>query len=489
MVSYIGLTIITLIMLGGGFFFLIERYASQADELITEQKNQQILTQVYHFMRDDPDIGELKLFIENLERVQGVSVHLVDETGKSIFAIYAPSAIFTLDITPEITKYLRLDEPRNNNGFSQKMNNLMWGFLLRNQNQRDRESQQLLQQLLGQGVLQFSVAGVPQAGTITIETKSFFKEQLLRPSRIAFTFAAVVVLVLSIIIGWKISDSLTRPLRSLSSVVDTMSSGNLKARAKTTSKDDEINTLAVQINQLAGDLDGTIIHLQQEKERLQRFLVDASHELRTPVTALSAYLELLTGKAGDDESRRKEYIATCIIQNARSRDIIVHLLELLRLEQLDEKVPLRKLPAQYLLDEAVAMMKPAADEKHIYLTIGDPCINGFIFGDKYQLETALKNILENAVKYSPNGSDISCGCVCSKGHVCYTIKDSGMGIDPEEIDRVFDRFYRSKKAQCQGSGLGLSIVKQIVMNHKGTIMLENRTDGSGLSCMITFPVA
>ncbi len=488
MVSYVSLTLITLCALGGGFFLLIDRYASESDELLTAQLSRQLVAQIYDHMREGTEIGELERFVENLEQLQGAKIEVLDAEGVSVFEVYAPTAIFSLSMTPEIDEYLRI-EAQNRTQPLMRMNSIRWGALLRSQSPQEHE--QLLERLLSRGELQFTVAGTLQSGTLKVESTGFFKEQLLNPSIVAFSSAAVIVLILSLLLGWKISGSLTRPLKSLGDVVSHMSGGDLMVRASTVSPDDEINILAAQINQLAEELHGTIETLKEEKDRLQRFLVDASHELRTPVTALSAYLEMLAGKAGEDPQRRGAYIETCIAQNERSKDIVVHLLELLRLEQVEPSAAVRSLSAQGLMEEAVSMVEPAALGKQIILHRMQRCAaDAALRGDSYQLVTALKNLLENAVKYSPEGSTVIYACTADEQQITYTVSDSGPGIDPEDIARIFDRFFRSKRAVGPGSGLGLSIVQQVVENHHGTIAVENRADGnSGVLCTMTFPLS
>jgi two-component system phosphate regulon sensor histidine kinase PhoR len=262
-------------------------------------------------------------------------------------------------------------------------------------------------------------------------------------------------------------------------------------RAETSSKDEEINRLSAQINDMAGELSATIEDLRQEKDRLKRFLVDASHELRTPVTALSAYLEMLSGKAGEDAERRREYIDICIAQNNRSRDIVIQLLELLRMEQIGDSVSYDRLDAANLFEDSIAMMYPAAQEKRISLQFDTSrqLSDVVVYGNRYQLLTALKNIVENAIKYSPEGSTIVCELSVSEDRVEFIVSDTGMGIQEEELSRVFDRFYRSKKACGKGSGLGLSIVKRIIENHDGIVTIANRKDVQGVRCIISLPKA
>lgn len=487
-ISYAALTLTVLILLGTVFYVLMDDYASKTEAASSHLVKDQVVTQLYQFMLQDPDIGELQEYTETLEQLQGVELSLLDMQGDPIFEVYAEHAVFSLSVTPNVSAYLEMNMVPGSGG---RMNMAStWSFFNREPQGAVRKQREVvLRELMNQGELQFTVAGSPQQGTIRIETNSVLKTLLVEPAVIAFGLSAVLVLILAVLLGWRISRTLTKPVSALSRAVQQMSAGDLTARAFTSSQDEEIDVLSSQINDLAAKLQSTIEDLNSEKEALKRFLLDASHELRTPVTALSMYLEMLEGSAGDDPERRKSYIETCITQNDRSRSIVVKLLELIKLEKQDERREKTAAEMLSILDEARAIIQSAADEKQTSLHMKDSVkgSQALVSVDHYQIVTAVKNLLENAVKYSPEGSTVTMDVSVQGDALLISVIDEGSGISEEDSSRIFDRFYRSRSAGGTGSGLGLAIVKQIAENHGGTLSFTNREDREGTVFSLTLP--
>ncbi len=490
--SYFGLTCVTLMLLGGLFFFMIERYSEQAEETLSQQVRQRSINQLYNFMKESPDLGELSIFIDSIQRGQGVEISLLDEHGEDLFEQYTLSAIFTIDTDTRLPEIMNMDQDTSGNSRNKTLrpNGMQWQYFLGNRGLSENNGEEF-EILLEDGYLEFTIAGSLHTGELSVKAPEEGGISLFYPVGFVFLIAAGIVLLISGILGWKIGDSLTRPLRSLTKVVNDMSAGDLGVRATASSKDQELNQLAIQINKMAQELQGTITNLEEEKERLQRFLMDASHELRTPVTALAAYLELLTGKAKEDPKRREEYIHMCISQNNRSRDIIVNLLDLLRIEQYDEnsRKTFLDISLNDLIPEVLDMVRPLAEEKQITIDwMSDINDSEQIFGNEFQLTTAVKNLVENSIKYIPKNTCIKITTTRGADSIALTILDEGEGIPEDEIDRIYDRFFRSKRATGTGSGLGLSIVKRIVENHRGSIDITNRIDHSGLKVVVSLPL-
>lgn len=474
-------------ILGTVFYVLMDDYASKTEEASSSQVKGQVITQLYQFMLQEPDIGELQEYAETLERMQGVELSLLDLEGRSIFENYAEHAVFSLSMTPDVSAYLEMNLGPGG-GMRLNMAN-GWSFFNRDPQNMRKQRDAVLKDLMSQGEMEFSVAGVKQQGTIRIETNQVLRTLLVEPAIIAFGLSAILVLILAVILGWRISRTLTQPVSALSRAVQQMSTGDLTVRAFTNSTDEEIDTLSSQINELAEQLQSTISDLNREQESLKRFLMDASHELRTPVTALAVYLDMLAGPAGDDAGRRKKYIETCITQNERSRSIVVNLLELIKLEKIDQRVQMTGPEMVSIADEAVGIIQPAADAKQIAL-VTEYALEGTslnVSADRYQMVTAVKNLLENAVKYSPEGSTVTMDASVQGDALLISVIDEGPGISEEDASRIFDRFYRSTKAEGSGTGLGLSIVKLIVENHGGTLSFTNRGVREGTVFSLALP--
>jgi signal transduction histidine kinase len=481
MASYLMLTAAALILVGGGLFMLMHRYAVRSEVTLNQSTREQVLTDLYVFMQEQPDVGELNRYVEGLKNLRGVEVELFDSDGHSVFDVYTPSAVIALNEGSRTNDLFLRESQRGMNSRNPMMH---WGMFFGSDEQNPPSSSTRLGDFLRRGEIRFSIAGTPQIGSFSITAESFIDQQLIEPMAIAFTLAALAALAAAAFIGWKISGSLTRPITAITNAVNSMSDGDLSARAQFISRDEEMNLLAGQIHHLADDLQETITELTEEKHRLQRFLVDASHELRTPVTAISAYLELLAGKAGEDPERRRSYIRTCITENDRSKDIVAKLLELLRMERSEQNFPVVDL--RKIAEEVLTLMKPEADAKQIKVSGKFDQLDLFeMKGDRYQLFTALKNLVENAVKYSPEGSKVD--CLLNKEHelIQWIVIDEGPGINQDEELRLFDRFYRAKDAEGTGTGLGLSMVSQAAENHGGSVRLLNREDGPGLRAVFT----
>lgn len=481
MTSYVLLTAAALILVGAVMFMLMHRYAVSSQATLNQQTKEQVLSGLYEFMIERPDIGELEDYVEDIERFSGVRVDVHDASGVSLFEGYAESAIVSITENSRINELFR--SPRGSSSRAPMM--MHWGmFFGSRQDQLPPESERIAA-FIQQGAIGLTIAGVPQTGSFTIEAENLVSQQLIEPVAMAFALAAVAAMAAAAFMGWKISGSLTQPIAAITQAVNVMSSGDLSARARLSSRDEELNQLASQIHALADELSLTIDELIGEKERLKRFLVDASHELRTPVTALSAYLEMLSGKAGDDPERRRSYIRTCISANERSKEIVTNLLELLRMEK--HEISKVQLDLRDIAEHAAAIVAPEAEAKKINLNCSFSACT--FIGDSYQLVTAFKNLMENAVRYAPEGSEVICVLECTQEHAIFSVTDEGPGIDESESHRLFDRFYRAKDAPGTGSGLGLSMVSQAAENHGGTVDLQNRQDRSGLKVVFNLPKA
>jgi signal transduction histidine kinase len=252
-----------------------------------------------------------------------------------------------------------------------------------------------------------------------------------------------------------------------------MGSGNLSVRSSITSRD-EIGKLASRFNDMAERLQASFRQLAEERDALRRFIADASHELRTPITALNNFNELLQGPAAGDESARAEFLAESQVQIDRLGWITKNLLDLSRIDA--GLVSLDRKPCDVgdLLVSASAPFKSLAAEKGILLDVRVPDPAFQVDCDPSRFELALSNLLDNAVKYSPPGGTVELSAARAGEKTVLSVADEGPGILAEDLPRIFERFYRGRHAAGPGSGLGLSIVASIVQAHGGRVWAENR---------------
>ena len=322
-------------------------------------------------------------------------------------------------------------------------------------------------------------------GYVELSQGPDFVSDALQTTRQAFAYAALGAMLLAVIVGLVVSRGLVAPLRELTSVAGRMSGGDLSTRAPVRRKD-EIGQLAGQFNQMAGRLEVSFAELASERDALRRFVADASHELRTPITALKNFNQLLQGPAAGDEAARAEFLAESQVQLDRLEWVTRHLLDLSRLDGGLVALELTRHDVGDLLEAAAAAFEPLAREKGIAFSVRLPVSPAEIRFDRARIELALGNLLDNAVKFTPGGGQIEIGAETAGDFVRLWVQDSGPGIDLEDRPHIFERFYRGRAASAGGSGLGLAIVQSIAQAHDGCVSFESEP-GAGSIFVIELP--
>ena len=219
------------------------------------------------------------------------------------------------------------------------------------------------------------------------------------------------------------------------------------------------------------------------------FVANVSHELKTPVGALSLLAEAVQA-ADQDIAQARHFAARMQLEVRRLTDLIADLVELSRVQG---DAPLRNskpVPVQDIVAEAVDSMKIAAEKRGIQVNVAPDIAVGSIFGDEAQLVTALRNLVSNAINYSPEGTKVGVGVRREGDFIELTVTDQGPGISDIDQTRIFERFYRVDPARSRetgGTGLGLAIVKHVCANHGGDCSVWSRL-GEGSTFTLQFPV-
>jgi two-component system OmpR family sensor kinase len=319
-------------------------------------------------------------------------------------------------------------------------------------------------------------------GYVELSSGPNFKAEALATTGQAFLLAAVAASFVALLVGLFVSRGLTAPLCSLSATAGQMSDGDLSVRAPVPGQGQgEIGQLARQFNQMAARLEASFAEVAAERDTLRRFIADASHELRTPITALRNINELLQGPAANDSAAQQEFLTESETQLKRLEWITQNLLNLSRLEAGLVALDLVDCEVRGLLDIACVTFNAIAQEKGIDLSIKALQSPIFIRGDRTEIEMALSNLLDNALKFTPAGGQVELGAEfiptpdgSTEPSVQIWVKDNGPGIDPVDRPRLFERFYRGQNThQVTGSGLGLAIVQSIVQAHGGQVWVES----------------
>jgi signal transduction histidine kinase len=321
-------------------------------------------------------------------------------------------------------------------------------------------------------------AGDP-LGYVELSSGPGFGAEALATTRRAFVLAAGGAMLLAVAVGLVVSHGLTRPLRSLTATASQMGE-DLSTRAPVRGRD-EIGQLAQQLNQMAERLEASFDALTADRDALRRFVADASHELRTPITALKSFNELLQGPAVSDPAAREEFLAESAVQLDRLEWITNNLLDLSRLDAGLVALDIYSHDAGELIEQAAAAFKTSAHEKEIYLSIHAPEAPTALYCDRARVELALSNLISNAIKFTSRGGQVEIGSKAMGGEgatetVRFWVKDDGPGIDPQDLPHIFERFYRGRSSRAEGSGLGLAIVHSVVQAHGGRVWAESEPD-------------
>jgi two-component system OmpR family sensor kinase len=243
--------------------------------------------------------------------------------------------------------------------------------------------------------------------------------------------------------------------------------------------------LPEEVRPLVGALNDLLSRLGAALGRERAFLLDAAHELRTPLTALHLQMGALA-RAGT-EPERLEATERLSAGVQRAIRLVEQLLSLSRQESRAEPVRVQVAMDQ-IAREVVAELVPVSDAKHIDLGISDSQ-PAAVVGDPDALRTLLRNLVDNAVRYTPPGGQVDVAVQQDAARVVLKVVDTGPGIPPEDRTRVFDRFYRRPATSPPGSGLGLAIVKSIAEAYAATVTLGSGPTGAGLAVTVTFPAA
>lgn len=311
--------------------------------------------------------------------------------------------------------------------------------------------------------------------------------EALATTRRALIFAGVGAVFLAAIVGLLISQRLTSPLRRLTDAAGKMSAGDLSGRVAIKSRD-EIGELADTFNQMSERLEASFRELASERDALRRFIADASHELRTPVAALKNFNALLLGPAANDSDVQSEFLNESQVQINRLEWITSNLLDLSRMQAGLIELDYGRHTIKEIIRAILPPFEAAAAEKGIALTTSLPPAPVQLVCDRARTEMALSNLLENAVKFTPSGGAVEIGVAETSTAIQIWVNDTGVGINPDDMPHIFDRFYRGKNKTASGSGLGLSIVKSVVEAQGGKVYARS-TLGQGSAFILELPLA
>jgi len=287
--------------------------------------------------------------------------------------------------------------------------------------------------------------------------------------------AGVIVLLLVLVLSSTISAKITKPLKNIIGKVDEISKGNYNLKIDIQSSDG-IRILSDSINKLTGRINADMKKLERLAQIRSQFLANVSHELRTPLFSMQAFLETLLHGAINDHEVRSKYLKKTLTHVDRLNFLLNDLIEISRIESGELKLSFRYFSISELFAQLEESFRTACAIKNTTLEIVSPG-NTQIYGDKSKLFQALSNLIGNALKYNPGGTNIKVFIGKADLAVTVFVEDNGIGIEEEHLPRLFERFYRIDKERSRetgGTGLGLAIVKHIVEAHGSSIEVKSK---------------
>lgn len=298
----------------------------------------------------------------------------------------------------------------------------------------------------------------------------------------ALMYAALAAMVVAITLSLYLSRSVIAPVHAMSVATQRIADGRYDERVQVRGED-ELAQLAMRFNQMADKLN--------DVEAMRRRLIgDVSHELRTPLTAIKGSMEgLMDGVLPATQETYQQIHA----EADRLNRLVDDLQELSRVEARAYELDIRPVDVSSLVRTVVKRLTPQAESKRISLNLELAPDLPRILADEDRAIQVLTNLTGNALQYTPGSGRVTIAAKRINGEVQISVRDTGIGIPPEHLSHIFDRFYRVDKSRSRqsggGSGIGLTIARALIEAHGGQIWVESAGDGQGSTFTFTVPIA
>jgi len=341
-------------------------------------------------------------------------------------------------------------------------------------------------------MMQEMMGGQPMGGMMgTLSSSGDMNADLYRNFRAAVTealaLAALAAGLAAVVVSVVVSRQVVAPIQAMRRASARIAEGHYAERVvipgNVAAGDlDELAQLALSFNRMAAQLART--------EAMRRQLIgDVSHELRTPLTAIKGSLEGLMDGVLPATPETYQQIHR---EASRLQRLVEDLQELSRVEARAYELHPRRLSPRALLEQAASRLRYQFSEKGVSLEVRTPERLPDVWADEDRIQQVLTNLLGNALRYTPAGGAVTLEAQPARGEVRFQVRDTGVGISPEHLPHLFDRFYRVDKSRSRergGSGIGLTIAKHLVEAHGGRIWAESAGRGQGSTFVFTLPQA
>ncbi|MFP4662241.1 MAG: sensor histidine kinase [Halanaerobiales bacterium] len=293
------------------------------------------------------------------------------------------------------------------------------------------------------------------------------------------SIASLFGIIAAVITGYTITRKTLEPISSITETAREISGSDISKRLEISGPEDELTDMANTFNSMLDRLESAF-------QRQRQFVSDASHELRTPISVIQGYANLLDRWGKEDKEVRDEAIEAVKKEAVNMKSLVEGLLFLARSD--DNRMEINKINfyTDELLDEIIQETEMIVDRINVYSKRID---SAQLYADRELLKQMLRIFVDNSIKYTPSGGNIELNVIDNQDTIKFVIKDTGIGIPEEDIPHVFERFYRVDKSRSdkKGTGLGLSIARWIIKQHDGEVRVES-SPGEGTKVTVSIPL-